>query len=135
MPTIAIMSQQPDLEQLAKQFGRYSVDAYLFVQEGLRHAVQQTARVEGGQARHLDAPELVDGVLDVAADRFGMLAASVLAGWGLRRSEDIGAITFQLIEVGVFGKRPQDRLEDFADGPAFATRLTELVAARLDVPV
>ena len=124
------MAGPPDLEALAAEYGRYTVDAYVFVQEGLRYAVQQVVG-GAGQPRHLDAGELVDGVLALAAERFGLLADIVLAGWGLYGSRDIGAITFQLIEVGIFGKRPQDRLEDFDGGPVFAGLVEDKVRQRL----
>jgi len=126
------MAPVPDLERLAKEYGKYAVDAYVFVQEGLRHAAEHAGKIKDtGKPQHLTALELVDGVLRLAADRYGLLAINVLRNWGLYRSEDVGAVTFQLIDCGIFGKRPSDRLEDFAHGPAFADRLEELTRVRL----
>lgn len=126
------MGSLPDLSAIARKHGRFPVEAYAFVGEGLRHAAKRLGREDAsGAGRHLTAKELVEGVLDLAASQFGMLARLVLRSWNLRRSEDIGAVTFHLIECGIFGKQPSDRLEDFEDGPGFATTLHELVASRV----
>jgi len=125
------MSSTPDLVALAKQHGTYQVEAYAFVGEGLRHASKEHARRVSVSTEHLAAEELIAGVLDLAASRYGLLARMVLRSWGLRRSEDIGQITFHLIDCGIFGKQPSDRLEDFDNGPDFAEVIEDRVAARL----
>lgn len=127
------MAQEIDLVAIAAEAGgRYAPEAYAFVGEGLRHAAQRLGR-EGktGDDRHLRADELVQGVLELAAQRYGLLGRLLLRSWGLHRSEDIGAITFQLIEHGVFGKQPSDSQSDFADGPAFGHEIERLVRVRL----
>lgn len=127
------MSETPNLAAIADRHGSYQVEAYAFVGEGLRHASKRLGRDQAsGEDRHLDAPELVEGVLELAASRYGLLARQVLAAWNIRRSEDIGAITFHLIEDGIFGKRPEDSEQDFADGPLFDEALPRLVRARLE---
>jgi uncharacterized repeat protein (TIGR04138 family) len=121
-----------DLVALARRHGTYDVEAYAFVGEGLRHASKHLGRdAAEGSDRHLDAPELVDGVLDLATARFGLLARQVLRSWGLRRSEDVGAITFHLIDDGIFGKRAEDSLDDFSDGVDFDTALLEKARTRV----
>ena len=49
----------------------------------------------------------------------------------LKSLEDIGEITFLLIEHGVFSKQPNDRLEDFVEGPAFGPTLAQRVHQRV----
>ena len=44
------------------------------------------------------------------------MARQVLASWGVHRSEDVGAITFHLIEDGIFGKRDEDESRAGARG-------------------
>jgi len=133
VPTIeAVMSDLNDLLAIAQRHGAYDVEAYAFVGEGLRHAARHLGREEAeGADRHLDAMELVDGVLDLAAARFGLLARQVLRTWGLRRSEDVGAITFHLIEDGIFGKRDEDSLDDFRHGCDFDRELVAKTRRRL----
>ena len=126
------MSAMPDIDALAKAAGGYAPEAIAFVGESLRHA----ARLFGKEAaesehRHLAAHELVEGMLDLATIRFGLMAELVLREWGLKGAEDVGRITFALIEVGVFSKQPSDRIEDFASGPDFGEVLTRRSRQRL----
>ena len=126
------MSGPVDIEELARQDGRFAVEAFAFVGEGLRHAAKRSGKDQAtGSERHLTAGELVEGVLDLAAERFGLLADLVLRSWGLTGSGDIGSITFTLISHGVFSKQPSDRLEDFLAGPDFASDLVARCRTRL----
>jgi uncharacterized repeat protein (TIGR04138 family) len=127
-----LMSGMPDIEALAKAAGGYAPEAIAFVGESLRHA----ARLFGKESaerdnRHLTAQELVEGMLDLATTRFGLMAELVLREWGLKAAEDVGRITFALIDVGVFSKQPSDRLEDFTGGPDFGGVLTKRSRQRL----
>ena len=128
------MAQIPDLHELANRTGKYDVEAFCFVSQGLRHAAKRFGKERSsGEERHLTALQLVEGTLDLAVDRYGLLAELVLRRWGVRASEDIGAITFALIENRVFTKQPSDRLEDFYGGPEFAPALHERVVQRMRV--
>jgi uncharacterized repeat protein (TIGR04138 family) len=110
----------------------YAPEAFAFVGESLRHAVLLFGKEKlEGEQRHLTARELIEGVLDLAISRFGLLAELVLREWGIRESEDVGRITFALIELGIFSKQPSDSLEDFRHGPHFARTLTALSHKRL----
>jgi uncharacterized repeat protein (TIGR04138 family) len=126
------MSDEPDVVALAHSAGGYTPEAFAFIGESLRHAVRLHGKEAAeGDSRHLTAPELVEGVLDLATTRFGLLAELVLREWGVRTSEDVGRITFALIELGVFSKQPTDTLEDFCSGPEFGRALTKLSRQRL----
>ncbi len=132
LPTIAPMARIPNLQKLARQSGRYDAEAFSFVSQGLCHAARRLGkRGRSGSDRHLCARELVEGTLDLAADRFGLLAELVLRNWGLRCPEDIGDITWTLIDHGVFSKQPDDRIEDFVEGPAFGPALAQRVHQRV----
>ncbi len=126
------MSRAPDLRSVARLDGRYREEGYQFVAEALGRAADLFGkrRLEGA-ARHLTANELVAGAVDLAAERWSLLGDLVLAGWGIRSADDIGTITFALIEHGVFSKEPGDRLEDFHGvpelGPSVAVRVRERV--------
>ncbi len=126
------MTQIPDLHELASRTGKYDVEAFCFVSQGLRHAAKLFGKDRSsGQERHLTALQLVDGTLDLAVERYGLLAELVLRRWGVRASDDIGTITFALIESRVFTKQPSDRLEDFYGGPEFAGVLHQRVVERM----
>ena len=76
------MSSQYDLGGLAERFGAYPVEAYVFVGEGLHHAARRLGKHdEDSDDHHINAQELVLGILDLAAQRFGGLAYAVLQSW------------------------------------------------------
>ena len=120
------MGKRTDLADLARARGRHPVEAYAMVGDGLRHAARRLGRDQhDGDGRHLHARELVEGVLDVAAERWGLMALAVLRSWNLNSGEDVGEITYHLIECGVFGRQPSDSPDDFAGLPPFASALRE----------
>lgn len=126
------MPRAPDIGKVASNDGRYHVEGFHFVGQSLSHAVKLFKREDAsGPARHLSARELVEGAVDLAASRYGLLGEMVLSSWGIRRPEDIGAITFALIEHGVFSKQPEDRLEDFAGHAGLNDAIRTSVRRRL----
>ena len=64
--------------------------------------------------RHVTGAELAWACRDLALERFGKLAPSVLGHWGIRRTDDFGRIVYDLVEVGLLVTQPGDREEDFA---------------------
>jgi uncharacterized repeat protein (TIGR04138 family) len=126
------MSGTPDIDALAKAAGGYAPDAIAFVGESLRHAARLFGKENGEREnRHLAAHELVEGMLDLATTRFGLMAELVLREWGLKSAEDVGRITFALIDAGVFSKQDSDCIEDFAGGPDFGGVLARRSRQRL----
>jgi uncharacterized repeat protein (TIGR04138 family) len=127
------VSDHIDIQTIARLDGRFDAQAFGFVGEGLRHAAKLFGK-DGPECaeRHLSADQLITGVIDLATERFGMMADLVLGSWGVRCSEDVGSITFLFIEHGIFSKQPGDRLEDFAAGPAFVPALIAGAKRRLD---
>ncbi len=99
---------------------RYDREAYLFLRDALDYTTKSLKRSGEGPARHVTPVELLDGVRQYALKEFGPMTLTVLSYWGVRRSEDIGAIVFNLIEAGVFGRADTDSVEDFANGYDFA---------------
>ncbi len=43
------------------------------------------------------------------------MVTTVFSYWGIRSSEDIGHMVFNLIGAGIFGKTEEDSIEDFKD--------------------
>ncbi len=126
------MAEAPDVRLMVTDLGRYDVEGFCFVSQSLRHAAALSAGQRApGERRHLTAQQLIDGVIDLAAERYGLLGEVVLRRWGIRSGEDVGAMTFMLIEKGVFSKQPSDRPEDFYGGAQFAEALRDRVSARL----
>ena len=67
------------------------------------------------QAGHVTGQELCEGVRQMAVDRFGYLARTVLESWNVRRTDDIGAIVYAMIEVELLRRNESDSLADFRD--------------------
>ena len=94
---------------LVRAYPRYGPEAYQFVFEALDHTLEQ----RGGTRRHVSGPEIMEGVRVLALERFGYLARSVLASWGVESTDDFGEIVFQLISVDLLQRTADDRREDF----------------------
>ena len=71
------------------------------------------------EPRHVNGGELLDGIRDLALNRFGPMAKTVFQQWGVERTEDFGEIVFQLVEQGLLGKTEADKRSDFARGYDF----------------
>ncbi|MBN2464385.1 hypothetical protein JXD38_02005 [candidate division WOR-3 bacterium] len=96
------------LEQVIAKDPRYKPNAYVFVHDALDHT---WARLN--QRRHITGRELLDGVKDLALKRYGPMAKAVLNSWGVKTTDDVGAIVFNLVNAGVLSKTEEDRIEDF----------------------
>jgi uncharacterized repeat protein (TIGR04138 family) len=93
---------------------RYTVDAYLFVREGLDHTVRQLEK-----PRHVSGKELLEGIREYAILEFGPVTKRVLTEWGINNCLDFGHIVFNLVEHGLLGKTEEDSIEDFMNGYDF----------------
>jgi uncharacterized repeat protein (TIGR04138 family) len=108
------------ITNIARQRGEFRPEAYFFTLDVLNTVVEElTVR------RHLSGPEVLDGVVRLAHERFGEIAASVLDGWGVSCTRDVGVIVYDLIEAGVLSKTEDDNLEDFAEVFDLSEALTE----------
>lgn len=102
------LSLDDALERLCARDDRYQERAYLFVLAALEYA---QGKLE--QRRHLSGSELAIACRDFALEQFGLLASTVLAHWGIHRTEDLGQIVFLLIDAGLLARQPSDKIEDF----------------------
>ena len=93
---------------------RYAAEAYVFVRAGLDYTVRRLEK-----PRHVSGQELLDGIREFALAEFGPMTRTVLKGWGLQRTEDVGEIVFNMVETGLLGKTEKDSRADFARGYDF----------------
>lgn len=96
------------INEIARRRGEFRPEAYYFTIDALNRAVE-TLRVR----RHLSGPELLEGVVRLAHERFGGEALEMLAGWGVSATRDIGLIVHDLIQAGILSSSDDDRPEDF----------------------
>jgi uncharacterized repeat protein (TIGR04138 family) len=105
----------PIMERLRRRYPMYHETAYLFILAGLHHTIERL-----GEARHISGRELAEGCRDLALERYGPMARSVLEYWGIRATRDLGEIVFALVEMGILVKQDGDALDDFEGVFCFA---------------
>jgi uncharacterized repeat protein (TIGR04138 family) len=84
----------------------YSEEAFFFLLSTLQTAFTGT---------HITAEELCGKLRDHACAVFGRGAQNQLNDWGIRTTEDFGAMMYALIGAGLAGKRDVDRIEQFCN--------------------
>src|SRR4030088_1137350 len=101
------------LDSIVASDPRYQRDAYVFLRDALDYTTKQQKKTKGASVRHVAGPELLKGVREYALKEFGPMVVTVLSYWGIRSTEDIGHMVFNLIGAGIFGKTEEDSIEDF----------------------
>ncbi len=101
------------LDKIIDRDPRFDREAYSFLRDALDFTVKQRRKRKDETSRHVSGQELLHGVRLYALKEFGPMVVTVLDYWGVRQCEDIGAMVFNLIEAGVFGKTDTDSVEDF----------------------
>jgi uncharacterized repeat protein (TIGR04138 family) len=96
------------MDRLRQQYPDYHETAYIFILSALHFTIDRL-----DEPRHITGRELAEGCRDLASDRWGLMARSVLEYWGIRSTRDLGAIVFALVDCGVLVKRDEDSLGDF----------------------
>ena len=106
------------VDELRSRGSRYAREAYAFVVAALNETVRALPdeRLADAQRRHLSGQELTLGVIALARREFGGMAPTVFREWRVERTEDIGAIVFELVEARQLSARPEDVPGDFVTG-------------------
>ena len=113
--------------RLLKKDRRFTLETYRFVDEALEYAQElgmgKAAATENPNgapsaddvANHVTGQDLSRAAKDWAARQYGLMAKTVLAKLGIRKTRDIGDAVYNMIEVGLMSKTPEDSVEDFDD--------------------
>jgi uncharacterized repeat protein (TIGR04138 family) len=111
------------LDLVLSQDPRYGRGAYHFLREALDFTLKQRRKVKDVPSQtvsaHVSGPQLLDGIRLYALKEFGPMVPTVFEDWGVGKCEDFGAMVFNLIAVGVFGKNETDSVDDFKGGYSF----------------
>lgn len=75
--------------------------------------------------------DLLEGFRDLALDRYGALAREVLRTWGVTRTDDVGAVVFNMVEGGLLQRTSTDSPADYHDVFDFETAFDRAFADRL----
>jgi len=101
------------VELVVEKDPTYDRGAYVFLRESLDFTVKNSSSRSGSDDRHVSGVELLNGFRDFALQEFGPMAGTVLSEWGIEQSSDVGAMVFNLVEVGAFGRTENDSPKDF----------------------
>ena len=96
------------ISQILLRDDRFHREAYRFLQEGLEYTVQRR-----GKRGHVTGRELLEGLRDLAIERFGLMARIVLNQWGVTKTADFGEMVFNLVEEQIMSKQDSDTRTDF----------------------
>jgi uncharacterized repeat protein (TIGR04138 family) len=107
------------LTQILIEIPAYPAEAYLFLREVLEFTNSSLKKPARGPARHITGQELCDGMRRYALQEYGPIARTVLASFGIKRTEDLGELVYNLVNYGFLGKTDEDRKSDFANGYDF----------------
>jgi uncharacterized repeat protein (TIGR04138 family) len=87
---------------------RYRLGAYAFVLNGLEFYLMKI-----GEKRHVTGQEFARGLMEFAVKQFGPFTRQVLEYWGIRATDDLGYIVYNLISINLMSKQDSDQLGDF----------------------
>ena len=108
----------PRILDLCREDPRFSYEAYEFVRDSVTFTQDRLGRAgteDDDEDRHVSGAELLRGACDLAVQQFGLMAPVVFKRWGVRTTDDIGTIVFNLIKVECLSKSDRDTPDDFHD--------------------
>ena len=106
-----------NLEQVAKEDGRFCAAAIKFVYEGLGY----TAKNVASEPKHVNGQTLCEGLRELALEKWGRLAMLVLNTWGIKTTNDLGDIVYLMIRHEWMSAQPNDSVDDFNNVYDFKT--------------
>ncbi len=115
---------EESLKQIIAEDTRYPKEAYAFLRLALNFTIKAMQKPASGPARHITGQELLEGIRRYTLQEFGPISRTVLAEWGITRTEDFGCLVFNLVRHGLLGKTDQDKIEDFSNGYSFQAAFT-----------
>ena len=114
------------LAEVVRKDPRYAYEAYEFIFQALHHTQQMLGRLPPEKKDDADDPaqeprhhvsgrQLLEGARSLALREFGLMAPTVFAMWGIRKTDDFGEIVFNLVEAELMSKTAEDTRADFHD--------------------
>jgi len=128
--------KHPEIAEIVRRDRRFAYEAYEFIFDALGHTQKRVGRAPNedeppGEEHHVSGKEIVAGAVDLARQEFGFMARTVFQQWGIRRTDDLGEIVFNLIEANLLSKTDADSRADFHDVFDLDRALTDGFAIRL----
>lgn len=98
------------IDEIIKRNPKYKREAYLFILDALEYTKRKLKT-----NNHISGQELLLGFKELAQKEFGILAKTVLEYWGIKSTDDVGEIVFNLCEAKILTKREEDKKEEFSN--------------------
>ena len=73
------------------------------------------------EGKHISGQILAEAARQYALEMYGFMAKTVLEGFGIKCTGDIGEIVYNMIKIGRMRKTPNDSRKDFDDVYDFTT--------------
>ncbi|GIW79480.1 MAG: hypothetical protein KatS3mg105_1287 [Gemmatales bacterium] len=124
-----------ELAEIVERDPRYSLEAYDFVFDALRHTQRMLNRLpsdDDDEPKHVTGRELLEGIRDLALREFGLMARTVFRMWGIEKTDDFGEIVFNLVEADLMRKTEEDGRSDFHNVFDLDKALTEGYEIKID---
>ena len=99
-------------EDVVAKDSRYDARAYALLTDVVHY-------LSGEDGRHVSGEDILDEFRERALDQYGPLTYTVLTEWGVRCTEDVGEMMFNLTESGRIRKDEDDTPESFSGGYDF----------------
>ena len=99
-------------EDIVAKDSRYDARAYALLGDVVRY-------LSGEDGKHVSGEEILDEFKERALDQYGPLTYTVLTEWGLKCTEDIGEMMFNLTDSGRIHRDENDTAESFVGGYDF----------------
>lgn len=119
------MDFETAIREIRQKDPRYSAQAYDLVRVSLDHAQKMVhGEPKKGRAlanRHVAGPQLLEGFRQHVLETYGPMSYQLLQNWGLRKTDDVGNIVFNIIATGLFGRSEEDDLAAFSNVYDFKT--------------
>jgi len=96
--------------------GRYPLAAYAFLRDGMEQVGRNSPGARRpGEGHHVTGQQCCIALRDLAIERWGRLARTVLTRWNIHGTIDFGNMVYLLIKHEFMAKAPTDSLEDFRE--------------------
>ncbi len=111
--------EQPEksIDDVIRLDGWYPSEAFAFLHEGLAKAVGKAYgdQTSGPGRHHVTGEQICEALRELAAEKWGMLAPTVLATWNIHETIDFGRMVYLLIDRGLWHRTEEDSINDFAN--------------------
>lgn len=96
------------ISKIIEKDSRYDAEAYGFIMATLHYTLSKLK-----ERRHISGRDLLEGIREYSLRQYGPMTRTVLEHWGIKDTADFGEIVFNLVEIGLMKKRPEDTKEEF----------------------